>query len=74
MRRTVVTAVVALTAAIVAGGAPSQAALPVVVRTLDGSGNNVLNPDWGKAGTQYVRVAAPNYADGVSKMLRRSLQ
>ena len=69
MRRTVVTAVVALTAAIVAGGAPSQAALPVVVRTLDGSGNNVLNPDWGKAGTQYVRVAAPNYADGVSKMV-----
>jgi hypothetical protein len=37
-------------------------------RTLDGSGNNVLHPDWGRAGTQYLRLAAPHYADGVSAM------
>jgi hypothetical protein len=36
-------------------------------RSLDGSGNNQRHDDWGSAGTQYLRVAAPNYADGVSK-------
>jgi hypothetical protein len=39
------------------------------VRTLDGSGNNLLHPDWGKVGTQYLRVASPNYADGVAAMV-----
>jgi hypothetical protein len=35
-----------------------------IVRTLDGSNNNRGNPTWGQAGTQYSRVAEPNYADG----------
>jgi hypothetical protein len=39
------------------------------VRTLDGAGNNVSNPAWGQAGTQYSRVAAPNYADGIGRMV-----
>src|SRR5262245_45057104 len=39
------------------------------VRTLDGSGNNVSRPTWGQAGTQYSRVAAPNYADGIARMI-----
>ena len=34
------------------------------IRTLDGSGNNRNHPDWGKADTQYLRVAPANYADG----------
>lgn len=37
------------------------------IRTLDGSCNNVRNPDWGRANTQYLRVARANYADGVAK-------
>ncbi len=39
------------------------------MRTLDGSGNNLLHPDWGRAGTQYLRVAPSHYANGVSAMV-----
>ena len=35
------------------------------VRSLDGYGNNVANPDWGRAGTAYPRLAPPRYADGI---------
>jgi peroxidase len=38
-------------------------------RTLDGAGNNLAHPAWGQAGTQYLRVAAPNYADGIGRMV-----
>src|SRR5262245_21001362 len=37
------------------------------IRTLDGSGNNVRHPDWGSIGSQYLRVAPANYADGIAK-------
>jgi hypothetical protein len=37
-------------------------------RTLDGSGNNPLHPQWGRANTLYVRVAPTNYSDGISSM------
>ena len=37
-------------------------------RSLDGSGNNLEHPDWGQAGTAYLRVAKPNYADGIGRM------
>jgi hypothetical protein len=40
------------------------------VRSLDGSGNNTSHPDWGAAGTPYLRVAAPNYADGIATPVR----
>jgi hypothetical protein len=43
------------------------AASPGARRSLDGSGNNVRHPDWGKAGTPYLRVAAPWYADRVGE-------
>ena len=36
-------------------------------RSLDGSANNRQHDDWGRANTQYLRVAAPNYADGVAR-------
>jgi hypothetical protein len=36
-------------------------------RTLDGSQNNLANPDWGRAGTPYRRIAPPAYADGIAK-------
>jgi hypothetical protein len=37
------------------------------IRSTDGSGNNARNPTWGQAGTQYIRLAPANYADGVAK-------
>jgi hypothetical protein len=37
-------------------------------RTLDGRGNNLVHPEWGRAGTLYLRVAPTNYADGISRM------
>jgi hypothetical protein len=37
------------------------------IRTLDGSGNNRSHPEWGKTNTQYLRLARPNYADGIAK-------
>jgi hypothetical protein len=50
-------------------GAGSQAADSFAVRTLDGGSNNLTHPVWGQAGMQYARVAAPNYADGISRMV-----
>ena len=35
-------------------------------RTYDGSGNNVLYPTWGAAGTQLARMSPAAYADGIS--------
>src|SRR5262245_57375157 len=36
-------------------------------RTFDGSGNNLANPLWGSAGTDYSREASgAHYADGIS--------
>src|SRR5213593_1237350 len=37
-------------------------------RTLDGSGNNLRHPEWGRAGTLYLRIAPAHYADGISSM------
>ncbi|MCE7002265.1 peroxidase family protein [Kibdelosporangium philippinense] len=35
------------------------------IQSLDGSGNNLVHPDWGKAGTPYSRLAPARYADGI---------
>ncbi len=40
-------------------------------RTFNGSENNVANPTWGAVGTQLLRVAASNYADGISTLAVR---
>jgi peroxidase len=50
-------------------GAGSAGADTFSGRTVDGSGNNVAHPAWGQAGTQYLRIAAPNYADGIGQMV-----
>jgi hypothetical protein len=34
-------------------------------RSIDGSGNNVANPQWGMAVTAYSRVSPPAYGDGI---------
>ncbi len=36
-------------------------------RALNGSGNNPQHPEWGQAGSGYVRLAPPDYADGISQ-------
>ncbi|MCU7726330.1 peroxidase, partial [Actinoplanes sp. KI2] len=62
--------VTVVTALVMAGPAvpgPADAAVPFEVQTLDGSGNNVAYPAWGRAGTPYTRVAAARYADGISQ-------
>jgi peroxidase len=44
----------------------ANAALGFEVQSLDGSGNNVAHPTWGKVGTIYPRLAPARYADGRS--------
>src|SRR5687767_9716040 len=62
----VASATVALAAgAIVAIAPTAQAAVPFPVASLDGLGNNVANPNWGRAGLPYSRVAPVRYADGI---------
>ncbi len=35
-------------------------------RSIDGTGNNLVHLGWGAAGTDFIRVAAAQYADGIS--------
>lgn len=35
-------------------------------RSIDGSGNNLTQPDWGSAGTNFARIAPVAYVDGIS--------
>lgn len=44
----------------------ASATQAVSFRSVDGSGNNIANPDWGKANTQLLRMATPAYEDGLS--------
>ena len=37
-----------------------------LVRSIDGSGNNLLNPEWGSTDESLLRIAPAGYADGVS--------
>jgi hypothetical protein len=53
---------------------PAAATLPpglagVQFEAIDGNGNNVAHPEWGRAGTNYIRVAPARYADGRSAMV-----
>ena len=48
-----------------------ERAVPAVVtapaiRSIDGSGNNLAHASWGQTGTDYIRIAAVAYGDGVS--------
>jgi len=52
-----------------ASSATEATVLGVEVESLDGSGNNAANPNWGKAGTPYDRVAPARYADGKSQQV-----
>ena len=63
------TALVATTLTVLNGVGARAASVGFEVEALDGTGNNQANPTWGKAGTNYSRVAAANYADGHSAMV-----
>jgi len=60
-------------AAAAAGGTGRSSRSPATIafepRTLDGSGNNPGHPEWGQAGTPYLRLARPRYADGTGSMV-----
>jgi hypothetical protein len=47
----------------------ASAAVPFEIQSLDGSGNNVANPNWGRAGTNYTRQVPPRYADGIGTQI-----
>ncbi len=38
---------------------------PPEIRSIDGQNNNVANPTWGSASTEFLRITEPVYADGV---------
>ncbi|MEZ5305395.1 MAG: peroxidase family protein [Verrucomicrobiales bacterium] len=42
-----------------------QSSGAVEFRTIDGSGNNLANPDYGQAGTELLRISNANYGDGI---------
>src|SRR6267143_2611257 len=58
----------ALTTVVLAVTMTPGDAATFIFRTLDGSGNNLGHPEWGRANTLYLRVAPTNYADGISTM------
>ena len=49
------------------GAAAQTPASLLVIRSIDGAGNNLQHPTWGQAGQAYRRVAPANYADGKSQ-------
>lgn len=44
------------------------AVFPLGVESLDGGGNDLQHPEWGRADRPYARVAPPSYADGIGTM------
>jgi len=52
-----------------AGRLSMRAVFPNGVRTLDGSGNNLRQPEWGEVNTPYVRVGEASYADAIGAMV-----
>ncbi|MDB5325777.1 MAG: heme peroxidase [Phycisphaerales bacterium] len=40
--------------------------VPINVRSIDGTGNNLTQTDWGSANTALIRLAAAEYGDGLS--------
>ena len=53
-------------AVLVAAACVSAAVAGSENRSLDGGGNNLQHPDWGRAGTRLLRLAGVDYADGIA--------
>ncbi|YCM44252.1 peroxidase family protein [Verrucomicrobiaceae bacterium 227] len=45
----------------------SAIAVPTEARSVNGSGNNLENPEWGAAEVTFIRLFRNDYADGISK-------
>lgn len=45
---------------------PSLLSSTLSAYSVDGTGNNLLHPTWGSAGTDFLRIAQAAYADGLS--------
>jgi hypothetical protein len=58
---------VVATGAVVAVAPTARADAGFEVESLDGSGNNVAHPDWGRASRPYARVGPARYADGIAR-------
>jgi len=56
----------ALTSFVALGFATSLPATAQTFRSIDGSGNNIANPDWGETDTQLLRLLPSDYEDGIS--------
>ncbi len=70
MRRNVARSVLVATLVLFAGACGSDgndAAVSVERRSIDGSGNNVEHPKWGRAGAPLMRIAPVAYMDGVAE-------
>ncbi|HKC90249.1 MAG TPA: peroxidase family protein [Candidatus Limnocylindria bacterium] len=65
-KRSGVLAIVVTMTALAVMASPGEAAT-FANRTLDGTGNNLGHPGWGRAGSLYLRVAPTNYLDGISR-------
>ncbi|MCC9631442.1 peroxidase [Blastopirellula sp. JC732] len=48
--------------------APIPTSLTDEVRSIDGTGNNVDNPEYGSVGVDFLRVAPADYGDGISSL------
>ncbi len=46
--------------------APAKAPAASSVESFNVSGNNLANPTWGQAGTDLLRMSAPQYANGIN--------
>jgi hypothetical protein len=53
-------------AAATADTARTPSTASAAVSSIDGSGHNAAHPEWGKAGTNFLRVAPADYSDGKS--------
>src|SRR5690349_3569468 len=67
-------AVAAVVSLLTFAAVSSEAATPptlqsLLVRSLDGRGNNPFHPDWGAANVPYSRVAPTNYGDGIASLV-----
>ncbi|WP_345021228.1 peroxidase family protein [Actinomadura keratinilytica] len=63
------TAAALLTGSVTVLSGPAGAlAAPIEVQSLDGSGNNLKHADWGRAGSNYARLAPARYGDGLNSM------
>jgi hypothetical protein len=59
--------VAAAVGTVVAVAPTAEAREPFQVESLDGTGNNLSHPLWGRAGSPYARVGPARYADGVGR-------